>query len=70
MFVITCGTTVLVLEALNTALEYMCDLITKDVHPGIRIIKDVAAAAVLLAATGSVLIGLIIFLPKLISLLS
>ncbi len=70
MFVVMCGTSVLVLEAINTALEYMCDLITKDFHPGIGIIKDVAAAAVLIAAAGSVLIGLIIFLPKIISLLT
>lgn len=50
-------------EALNTAIEYICNKITIELNPQIKIIKDVAAAAVLIAALGAVAIGFIIFLP-------
>ena len=66
--VIFCGMLVLVLEMVNTAIEYLCDTVTKEIHPAVKIIKDVSAAAVLLAAAGSVIIGLIIFLPKIYNL--
>jgi len=55
---------VLALGAVNTALEYLTDLVSPDRHPLAGKAKDVAAAAVLLAATGAVVVGLIIFLPK------
>jgi undecaprenol kinase len=57
-----CG--VLALELVNTALERVVDLITKDFHPLAKQAKDVAAGAVLLYAILSVVIGCIIFLPK------
>jgi diacylglycerol kinase len=57
------------MEMLNTALEKMCDLVTKDFHPLIKCIKDVSAGAVLVCAAGSLLTGTIIFLPKIIQLL-
>jgi len=69
LLIIICSMMVLTFELMNTAIEYLCDTITKDLHPGIKIIKDVSAAAVLLAATGSAVTGLIIFLPKIISLI-
>jgi diacylglycerol kinase len=56
------------MELLNTAIEKICDLITKDIHPIIKVIKDIAAAAVLIAAIGSFLSGVIIFLPKILDL--
>lgn len=56
-------------EALNTALEHLCDQVCPEYSEHIRDAKDLAAAAVLLLATLSVIIGLIIFLPKLLSLL-
>lgn len=68
LFIIVCSMLVLALELLNTALEHLCDTVTKDFNPAIKIIKDVSAAAVLVCAAGSVLTGLIIFLPKIISL--
>ncbi|MFN0174291.1 MAG: diacylglycerol kinase family protein [Saprospiraceae bacterium] len=52
------------LEAMNTAIEYLTDLVSPDFHPLAGKAKDVAAAAVLLAALGAVLVGLLIFLPK------
>lgn len=56
---------VLVLEALNTAIEALVDLVSPEHHPLARIIKDVSAGMVLLAAIASVAIGLLIFGPAL-----
>ncbi len=55
---------VLIVELLNTALEVLVDLVSPAIHPKAKIIKDVAAGSVLMAAVTAVLIGLIIFLPK------
>jgi len=55
---------VLVTEALNTAIEIDIDLTSPDYHPFARDTKDVAAAAVLLSVFTAVVIGLIVFLPK------
>ncbi len=60
-----CIALVLALEAVNTALEYLTDLVQPDRHPLAGKAKDAAAAAVLLAAMGAVAVGLLIFLPKL-----
>ena len=68
LFIIASSALVLALELMNTAIEYLCDIITKDQHPSIKIIKDVAAASVLIAAAGSAATGIIIFLPKIILL--
>jgi diacylglycerol kinase (ATP) len=56
-------------EALNTAFERLCDVAHPDFHPLVKQAKDVAAAAVLIAASGSVAVGLLIFGPRLIALL-
>ena len=50
-------------EALNTALEFLCDVASPDFHPLVENAKDVAAGAVLICAAGAAVIGLIIFLP-------
>ena len=55
---------VLLAEMINTAIESMVDLITTDYRQDAKVAKDVAAGAVLLGALGSIIIGLIIFLPK------
>ena len=52
-----------VAEALNTAFELLCDVASPDFHPVVKKAKDVAAGAVLLSAIGSIVIGLIIFVP-------
>lgn len=51
-------------EIINTAIETTVDLVTTDIHPLAKIAKDAAAAAVLVTAFSAVIIGLIIFLPK------
>lgn len=57
-------------EILNTALESLVDLASPQQHPLAKIAKDTAAAAVLISAIVSVLIGLIILLPPLILIIS
>ena len=59
---------VLVMELLNTALEYFTDLLKPRLHHYVYLIKDIMAAAVFLTAVGSAVIGLIIFLPHFIKL--
>ena len=56
-------------EGLNTALEWLCDVAAPEYNPLVKKAKDVAAAAVLLAAIGSALIGLLVFGPRLLALL-
>lgn len=63
---IVCIGFVLSLEMLNTAIEQLCDVVTKDIHPGIKVTKDIAAGAVVVAAAASAICGTIIFLPKII----
>ncbi len=53
-------------EALNTAVERLCDHVTPQQHPEIAHIKDVAAAAPLIAAMVAVVAGLCIFMPPII----
>jgi diacylglycerol kinase (ATP) len=60
---------VLAAEGINTALEAVVDLASPNYHPLAKVAKDVAAGTVLLIAIASVIIGLIIFLPRLLSLI-
>lgn len=53
-------------EIFNTCLEKVMDFLTEERHPQVKIIKDLAAAAVLTAAIVAFLVGLIIFIPKLV----
>ena len=55
---------VFVAEIFNTAIEKTMDFISKEEHSQIKIIKDLAAAAVLIAAATAVITGCIIFIPK------
>jgi len=54
-----------VAEFVNTAFEALVDLLSPDVHPLAKVCKDVAAAAVLIAALAAVVIGLVILGPPL-----
>ncbi|AIF43396.1 diacylglycerol kinase family protein [Virgibacillus sp. SK37] len=60
---------VLVTEVTNSAIEKMMDYLNPAIHPSAKIIKDMAAGAVLISAITAALIGLIIFLPKIYTLL-
>ena len=60
---------VIATELINTSIEATIDLITKDVHPLAKIAKDTAAAAVLVFGLTAIVIGCIIFLPKILVLI-
>ena len=58
------------LEMVNTAVESVVDLVTEERKPLARIAKDAAAGAVLIVAIASAIIGLNIFVPRIVALLS
>lgn len=58
---------VIAAEMINTALEKMVDLITKEHRMEAKIAKDVSSAMVLITAIGAIIIGLLIFLPHMTS---
>ena len=69
MILVICIAVVWITEFLNTAVEAVVDLVQVNNHPIAKISKDVAAAAVLIAATTAVLVGMILFGPKVINLI-
>lgn len=66
MFLVLAAGFVLVTEAVNTAIEIDIDLTSPEYHPYAKDTKDVAAGAVLIAATTAAVIGAFIFIPYLI----
>ena len=66
LLVLLCIGLVISLEMINSAIEKLCDLVTADFHPAIKIIKDVAAGAVLVASIFSLIVGLLIFIPAIV----
>jgi len=54
-------------EIFNTAMEVMVDMVSPEHSQGGKVIKDISAGAVLISALISVLVGILIFGPKLIS---
>lgn len=59
---------VIITEALNTAFEIDIDLTSPTYHPYARDTKDVAAGAVAVSVIMACIVGIIIFLPKIINL--
>ncbi len=59
---------VFVVEAINSALEVDIDLTSPEYHPYARDTKDIAAGAVLLSIFVAIIVGSIIFIPKIIFL--
>ncbi len=60
---------VLMAEFFNTAIEYVVDLASPDIHPLAKAAKDTASAGVLMMAIISAIIGLIIFIPHIVEFL-
>lgn len=56
---------VCIAEALNTAVEHLCNLYSTEIDERIRVIKDISAGAVLIAAIIAVIIGCFVFVPRL-----
>ena len=61
-------TLVLVLELINTIFERIIDILKPRIHSYVEIIKDIMAAAVLIASFGSTIIALLIFMPYFLAL--
>ena len=57
---------VFALEIVNTAIEKLVDLVSPAYNDHAGMVKDISAAAVLLTAIGAVIVGAIIFLPKIL----
>ncbi|MEZ4769997.1 MAG: diacylglycerol kinase family protein [Caldilineales bacterium] len=57
--------TILALEAVNSAIEAVVDLVSPDYHELARIAKDAAAGAMLFAVIGSLIVAVAIFGPRL-----
>jgi diacylglycerol kinase len=66
LLLIIVTTFVWVAEIINTCIEKTLDFISTQKHPQIMIIKDLAAASVLLASVLALIVGGYIFLPKLL----
>jgi diacylglycerol kinase len=66
---LVCFALVISFEMCNHALENLCDLVHADHHPLVKTVKDVAAAAVLWSAIITVVIGGLIFIPKIMAIL-
>lgn len=56
---------VIVAEMLNTAMEKAVDMITEDYHPLARVVKDVAAGAVLIASLNALVVAYLLFFERL-----
>lgn len=58
---------VLVTEVVNSAIENLADFVSADKHELIKKVKDISAAAVLMSAIAALIVGLLIFIPKVIN---
>lgn len=54
-----------VAEMFNTCIERVMDFVSDQRHPEIKFIKDLAAGAVLIAAITALIVGVVVFIPKL-----
>ena len=61
---------VISLEIINSSIENIADFISPDQHEMIKKIKDLSASAVLIGAITALIIGMIIFIPKILTLCS
>ncbi len=67
LWLVAAITGVWVTEALNTAIEFLGDMVSPEFHPLVKQAKDVAAGAVLIAATGAAIVGLLTLGPPLLN---
>lgn len=59
---------VIITELINSVIERIIDYLKPEIHPKAKVIKDMAAGIVLIGAIFAVIVGFIIFIPKLISM--
>ncbi|MFT5217195.1 MAG: diacylglycerol kinase (ATP) [Glaciecola sp.] len=55
---------IMTIEGINTAIEEIADFVHPEYHEKIGLIKDISAGAVFIFAIAAVIIGLIIYIPK------
>jgi diacylglycerol kinase len=67
VIIITIGSLVFAAEAINTSIEILSNVVSPEINPQIKLVKDIAAGAVLLTAITAVITGIIVFLPKIIT---
>ena len=67
LVIILISSAVIAAEAINTAIEEACDVLHPEHHPGAKLSKHCAAGGVLILSMAAVLIGLLIFVPKILS---
>ena len=60
-WIIMCIALVWFSELVNTAFEYICDLVSPDIHPAVKHAKDIASGAVRTRTVGAVLVGGVTF---------
>jgi diacylglycerol kinase len=68
ILLISVSALVLALEAMNSSIEKLCDLYSTEKNKNIKWIKDVMAGGVLIASLMALIIGILIFIPKICSL--
>lgn len=66
IMVVACISAVMGAETMNTAVEKLCDFVSPQYHEKIKVVKDLAAAAVLIVSLGALVTGGIIFIPRII----
>jgi diacylglycerol kinase (ATP) len=69
LWIILCIGLVLAAELFNTAIEFLTDLVSPEYNKKAGLVKDMSAGAVLVIAICALVIGLIIFVPKLLVLI-
>ena len=69
LWIILCIGLVLMAELFNTAIEFLTDLVSPGYNKKAGLVKDMSAGAVLVTAICALIIGLIIFVPKLLVLM-
>jgi diacylglycerol kinase (ATP) len=69
LWIILCIGIVLAAELFNTAIEFLTDLVSPEYNKKAGLVKDMSAGAVLVIAICALIIGLIIFVPKLLVLM-
>ena len=68
MAIIFATTIVFTFEMVNTAIENIIDMVSPDYHELAGKVKDISAGAVLISSLGALIIGALIFVPKIIDL--
>jgi diacylglycerol kinase len=69
IYVLLISSLILGLEIINSSIEKVLDFIHQDKNPKVKVIKDISAGATLLASIFGLVIGALIFIPKIYSLL-